>query len=396
MANVWKARIGGPLAAHADTYREWLARSGYTPISVEAHVRLMAQLSRFMAEAALDSRGLSTAAVGDFRRQRARQGYAGNETFSKLVQFLRSEGLSPTPLAESSEIDELVGRFSQHLSLRGLASSTRTSYVQCAKGFLTWHVATSGRAGDELITAEEVGKFLTGETGRLAPGTMRTLPGRLRSLIHFLVIEGRAGPDLANAVPSVRRSPERIPKTAPPESVAAMTACCDQTRAAGIRDHAILMLLSRLGLRSVELARMHLEDFNWRAGEVTIHGKNRFAEPLPLPVDVGASVAEYLARSRPKSCCRAVFLTCRAPIHELGSATISGIVHKLALRAGVPPVCAHALRHGVATQLLRKGAGLPEIAQLLRQRDLTSTSLYARVDFDSLRRVALEWPGVGR
>jgi integrase len=177
-----------------------------------------------------------------------------------------------------------------------------------------------------------------------------------------------------------------------PAVVARLLAGCDLRGTIGRRDYAILLLLVRLGLRAGEVAAMQLEDVDWRAGEVLVRGKRDRLDTLPLPVDVGEALVSYLRR-RGQSECRAVFLTFRAPIKALSRVTVCGVVRSAGVRAGLPPVGAHRLRHTAAIAMLREGASLVEIAQVLRHREIKTTATYARVDRTKLRALAMPWPG---
>jgi site-specific recombinase XerD len=169
---------------------------------------------------------------------------------------------------------------------------------------------------------------------------------------------------------------------------------CDLGTAVGRRDHAMLTLLVRLGLRAGEVAALELGDFDWRRGEVIIRGKGDRQEPLPLPVDVGEAVSSYLHDARPRVQCRRLFLRVRAPLDgELTASCVKEVVRQACRRAGLAPVGAHRLRHTAATELLRAGATLAEVGQVLRHRSLGTTAIYAKVDRTALRELARPWPG---
>jgi site-specific recombinase XerD len=172
---------------------------------------------------------------------------------------------------------------------------------------------------------------------------------------------------------------------------------CDTGTAAGRRDLAMLTLLSRLGLRAGEVASLTLDDIDWRAGEVTVTGKGRRSERLPLPADAGEAIAAYLRDGRPEPFerTRAVFLRLRAPHGGLTPTGVSQAVLAAGQRAGIQGVHAHRLRHSAATGMLRAGAGLPEIGQVLRHRRLMSTAIYAKTDIAALRTLTRPWPAGG-
>jgi integrase/recombinase XerD len=154
----------------------------------------------------------------------------------------------------------------------------------------------------------------------------------------------------------------------------------------------ILMLL-RLGLRRGEVASLKLDDIDWRAGELLVHGKGAREDRLPLPADVGEAIAGYLQRGRPRGEHREVFLRARAPFEPIVSGTVSSTVRRACRRAGIAEVGAHRLRHTVACEMVAAGVPLVEIAQVLRHHSLQSTAVYARVDVEQLRLLAAPWPG---
>jgi integrase len=171
---------------------------------------------------------------------------------------------------------------------------------------------------------------------------------------------------------------------------------CDRSTDVGVRDFAIMMLVARLGLRSIEVARLELRDVDWRAGELAVRGKARRQDRLPLPADVGEALAGYLAWGRASAGTRRLFLTCRAPRGPIRADLVSDVVERACRRAGLPRVGPHRLRHALAAELLRRGAGLAAISQVLRHQDLATTALYAKVDLAMLRQVAQPWPGTAR
>jgi integrase len=181
----------------------------------------------------------------------------------------------------------------------------------------------------------------------------------------------------------------------PQSDIEALLASCDRSTLDGARDHAMLMLLARLGLRSIEIARLQLEDLDWRAGDLLVRGKARRDDRLPIPEDVGKAVAEYLALRGPQES-RNVFLTLRAPRRAIRADLVGDVVQRHCRWAGVPHVGPHRLRHTLATEMLARGAALADISQVLRHSDLATTAIYAKVDLGRLRQVAQPWPGAAR
>ena len=185
-----------------------------------------------------------------------------------------------------------------------------------------------------------------------------------------------------------------IPKTITAARIESLIASCDSSTPTGRRDQAVLLLVARLGLRSVEVVHLDLEDLDWRAGEIVVRGKTRREDRMPLPFEVGEAISAYLVSGRPTSPSRRVFLTAKAPIVPMRPARVNDICRRACVRVGIGRVGAHRLRHTLASELLRHGSTIAEVSQVLRHRDLATTAVYAKVDLDTLRRVALPWPGV--
>jgi integrase/recombinase XerD len=177
--------------------------------------------------------------------------------------------------------------------------------------------------------------------------------------------------------------------------VEAVLASAERDSAIGLRDHAILVLLARLGLRDGELVALELEDIDWRAGEIQLKRKGGRRERLPLTVEAGAALADYLAHGRPKSQSRRVFLRHYAPVRGLSdTGAVRGILAKACRRAGCPYVSPHRLRHSLASAMLSAGVPLYDIGQVLGHRSLRATATYAKIDVGPLVALARRWPEV--
>ena len=395
-------RKGGPLAAFADGYRADLVRLGFTANSVVTHVVLMGQLSRWMAQAGVRVDELTPARIDEFlegRRAGGQRRVPTARTLVPLLACLRAAGvLGPPPAGPATQLGELLGRYERHLAeARGLAPATVAGHMGVARRFLSERVsAAGGGTGIEGLSGGVVTAFLLRECERLAAGSAKNRVTGLRSLLRFLRLEGLVAADLAAAVPPVAGWRDAgLPATPASLDVAALIAGCDRSQPAGLRDYAILLLLVRLGLRSCEVAGLELGDFDWRAGELGVRGKGGGGR-LPLPADVGGAVAAYLLDGRPRAECRAVFLTVLAPVRAIRACSVGRIVARACERTGQRPVGPHRLRHALAAEMLRQGAALPEISQVLRHRDMATTAVYAKVDLAALRGVAQPWPGAGR
>jgi site-specific recombinase XerD len=300
------------------------------------------------------------------------------------------------PPAPTERIDRLVNEFGGYLVReRGLlvGSGTVRDYQRVARLFLSGHLDPVG--GVERLTAGAVTGFVLAQCRRLAGARSRKLVvTALRQLLRFLYLDGLVAGDLTGAVPRVPGwRGTSLPKAVDPECVGRLLASCDLGSAAGRRDFAVLLMLARLGLRCGEVAAVRLGDVDWRAGEIVIRAKADRHERLPLPVDVGEALVDYLRHGRPRRDDAHLLLQAYAPYGPLRGGTVAAIVRYACHRAGIAPVGAHRLRHTVATEVLRAGAPLEEVASLLRHRRHATTVLYAKVDWARLRQLARPWPG---
>ena len=323
------------------------------------------------------------------------------QTLVPMLGWLRERHIVPalTRMAPQTPLDVLLKQYHDWLvEDRGLAAPTVRRYEAVARRFLQERRTVVGRStGVEGLSGTDVTNFRLKECSRLAVRSAQHLVNDLRSLLRFLFLEGLTPTALATAVPPVAGWRDTgLPALLAPPDVTALLDSCDRAHPTGLRDFAILTLLARLGLRAAEVANLELGSVDWRAGEMVIRGKGHRVDRLPLPVDVGEALAAYLADGRPRSTCRTLFLTSHAPQRAMHSQTVSGVVRYACVRAHLPPMGSHRLRHTLASELLRRGAALPEIGQILRHRNLTSTTIYAKVDRVTLRAVAQPWPGSGQ
>jgi site-specific recombinase XerD len=399
VSKVFPVRVLGPLASHAAGFKESLADSGYTPLSAAVQLRLMAHVSRWLGAEDLEVRDLNEERVEDFLSARRKAGYTGlrtSEAMVPLLGFLRASGMVPSRVVvpASSAVEVLHASFSQYLlSERGLAASTAAAYVARIDRFL----AGCAPDGDlARLSAADVTRSVLEETVTRKEGSVQFFVVAVRTFLKFCSLEGLIEVDLSAAAPSITgRRQQVLPQGIKPEDASALLLSCDRSQTIGKRDHAVLLLLLRLGLRAIEVARLRLDDIDWRAGQMVIRGKGERQESLPLPAEVGESVAGYLQNGRPGSVNREVFLTVCAPLMELKRGSVSLIVRRACVRAGITPMGAHRLRHALACEMVAAGASLPEIGQVLRHRHLSSTTIYAKTDILQLRGLALQWPSGG-
>lgn len=403
MTNPHAAGITGPLEIHGPGFAAELSRQGYTANSQRLLLQLVAHLSRWMGEQGIDAAGLEPAAVERFVAARRNAGYSNHRStkaLEPLLDYLRGLGATPSapaPVA-SGPIPELLARFRRYLATeRGLAEATIAGYLHAVEPFLTDRETAEG-LGLRRLKASDLITFASVRCPQQGRGSAKMTVTALRSLVGFLHLEGEIDRPLAAAVPSAASwRGASLPKRLEPTEVEALLASCDQATANGLRDLAIITTLVRLGLRRGEVAGLELGDIDWRGGEIVIRGKGGSIERLPLPADVGELIAAYLSDGRSaEGGERSVFVRVRAPHRGLSPGAVTQVVVAAARRSGLGQIHAHRLRHTAASELLRAGASLPEVGQLLRHRSIRTTAIYAKVDRNSLREIVRPWPEAGR
>lgn len=324
----------------------------------------------------------------EHRRAAGRVQVRTTRSMLSLLDHLRELGVVPPTVA--APVDPLVFEYRVWMvDDRGFAPSTVLRYERLAVRFLE---RVGGRPLGS-VTGRDVSAFLLAETARVSVGSAKGRVAEMRSLLRFLFLTGRTEHALAGSVPPVAGWHDTgVPRGVKAPDVARLLAACDPATLTGSRDLAVLTMVARLGLRSVEVARLELDDIDWRAGEFTVRGKARRVDRLPLVADVGETLAGWLQR-RPVIESRRVFVTTKAPIQDIRPALVSETLRRVCVRCGVEVIGAHRLRHALATEMLARGASLVEVGQVLRHRDLATTAVYAKVDIDNLRRLAQPWPG---
>lgn len=395
-----RVHVSSPLEPFEAGFAAELTRQGYTQNSTDHQMRLMRHLSRWMAGVGLDSHGLSQAELERFFEARRAAGYTDYLTAKAarpLLTYLRRLGVAPAPPVPTpnGQVDVLLDRYRLYLTVeRGLVPETAQHYIRVVRPFLHSRLLPDG-LDIKHMNAGDVTAFVVARCPKLTHSPARMTVTALRSLLNFLHIEGEIGQSLVGAVPSVASwRLAGLPKGLKPGQVRSLLASCNRDTTNGRRDFAILTMLVRLGLRAGEVASLGLDDIDWRAGEIVVLGKRRRVERLPLPADVGEAVAAYLLTGRPSTADgRTVFVRVKAPHRALSSCGVTEVVAAAAHRAGLGKIYAHRLRHTAANEMLRAGAPLSEIGQLLRHRRAQTTAIYAKVDREALRTIARPWPG---
>jgi integrase/recombinase XerD len=390
------ATLTSPLAQYESALRAELARNGYAESSVTMTVRKMRRLSRWMGERGVNASGLTPAVVEQYvaeRRRSCRSAVIAQQGIGTVLRFLCGQGIGPDP-AQPTPVEILVAAYRDWLHTeRGLSSATLHTYGSYARKFLTQLPEPIEESLTRLDAAAVI-TFVLGQATTTSAVAAKEQVAPLRSLLRFLHVQGLIQAPLAAAVPRVAAwRLSTLPRVLPSAQVQALLGAHDLATPSGLRDHAVLVALTRLGLRGAEIAALRLADVDWHAGEIIVRGKDSHIDRLPLPDEVGKSLANYLTGARPPCPCATLFVTARAPYQPLTPHVVRAIMVQACRLAGLPRLGAHRLRHTLASDLLRAGSSLAEVGQILRHRDQRSTAIYAKVDQESLRMLARPWPG---
>jgi len=392
----------GPLGEHIGLYVERLRQAGYSLESSHRFLSVLRDFGFWLGATGAILADVDDALVGRYLAERSRhrppQKADGRALERLLAVFREAKVIAPRPAPARDPREDLLKAYHLYLTRqRGLAPASIASHLWFLRPFLEATRITT--ASDVArLSGRDVALYVERRAGHRGATTARIMCSRLRVFLRYLHAEGLVAADLATAIPSIRRAAEpRLPGFMSQGEVQRVLDGCDQGATTGRRDYAILMLLARLGLRASEVAALSLDDFDWRAGQFTVRGKGRKTATMPLPPDVGAAIAGYLKQGRPRSESRRLFLLAVAPHGGFkGASGVQTVARSAIRRAGVTGLArrgSHAFRHSLATGLLRSGATLTEIGQLLRHEQHDTTRIYAKVDLGSLRALSRAWPG---
>ena len=393
----------GPLGTHLPAYAALLHRRGYKGEAGWQKIRQLCEFSRWLERKKIRVEMIDEQLVGRFLVARARkdaQPRGERATFKLMLQYLRQARVIPVgpPAAESNPAEATIHDYRQYLIFeRSLGLATVSGYAFIVRRFLSGRFP-GGKFEPNKLKAADIIRFVQQATTRMGRRACQHTTTALRSFLRFLLMKGHLEINLASAVPKVAgwRLSE-LPRYLEPAQVEKILKVCDRRTGVGKRNYAILLLLARLGLRAGEVVKLTLDDINWSAGEVCIRGKGSRIDRLPLLQDVGAAIADYLQRARPRCSSRRVFVYARAPYEGFASPPngISCLVRRALKRAKLNPPHkgAHILRHSLATRMLNNGASLSQIGRVLRHKNIQTTEIYAKVDLIALRKLAQPWPG---
>jgi integrase/recombinase XerD len=398
----WRDRVcAGPNGSLMEGLAVDFHRRGYTRSGARKMLGYLGRLSRFaegqgvnemaQIDEVLVERFLRTV-HGKYVRREIR-GLAG-----RLRQYVPGHEFPRYSVSESqfgaSDLELLEGYDTHLADVRGLSAATRAGHRRGAECWLKWLNERGGIAAAGKIRPAQVLDFATELLGQHSSGAWKgSVCGRARSFLRYLRWADLTTVDLAGAIPRVYHPRlASVPRHLPWDQVQKLIASVDDSDPSGMRDKALLLIISSLGLRSRELCELHLADIDWRAGCLRLRRtKTRRERVLPLPGQVGRSLSRYLLHGRPKIQSPHVFLRLKAPQGALESGAIMRIVAKHLARANIvaPNQGAHMLRHSLATRLVNSRVPMKTIADVLGHVDLDTTAAYTKVDIANLSAVAL-------
>jgi site-specific recombinase XerD len=392
----------GPLGTHMDSFAQTLMMQGYKRNTAKQKIRIVADLSRWLDQQRLSVKDLDEITLNEYLMYKGRRGSIFKiepPTLRALLEHLRETGV----VADSVRVDDDSNRsriesgFAEYLAQeRGLKQVTIDNYLSIAGRFLSDQFGT-GPIVLNGLHPNDIVRFILQNTETVSAKRAQLIVISLRSFFRFLYQRGETANDLSPSALTVANwRLSELPKFLEPEQVECLLQSCNQDTLIGQRDYVILLLLARLGLRAGDVVHMTLDDIDWEVGELIVRGKSHRQERLPLPQDVGEALVRYLSHGRPRCSSRRVFIRIKAPHKGFSSSVaICNIVRRALVRAKLNPAFkgSHLLRHSLATQMLRGGASLAEIGEILRHQRLNTTQIYAKVDLAALRALAQPWPG---
>lgn len=387
--------LSGPLMLHAEGFQVELEGRGFAPTSVQFRLRQLKVVDRWLREQRLTVSDLDAACVDRLVTARRAKGlvtFVSAANFALLLGYLR--GIGAVPAERRDAIGQLLDRYRGYLiAERALAPGTIKTSVHVADRFC--RDLQARHCTLENISAAEVSAYMVAVCTRCSTGWSKTTVARLASFLRFLHVTGITAESLAEALPKIAGHHRKLPCEFGGDDIRRLLSGCNLGRDVGLRDYAIVMLLWRLGIRADEVARLSVDDIDWHRGEITIRGKGNRHERLPLPTDAGEAMVAYLChgRHRVPQGCRALFVAVRAPEGPMTSQGVSDVVVRLSRRVGMAVMGPHRLRHGAATAMVGGGASWPEVAQVLRHRNMAVTVSYASVEPALTSELARTWPG---
>lgn len=383
---------------HLEAFLAFLAQAGYAENTRRGKARRIAPFIQWTHSSGIRLYEVDDldACIDAFLAGPSRRLYKHRCALQAFVAYLREAKVLPSRSMELSAAAALCQRYLEHLHRQqGLSDHSIAAYAVSVRGFIDAMRLPEEAAG---LDALAIRRYLLTVSQQHAVATVKVYAAGLRSFLRFCLLKGLISRDLSTALPCIGRcQPKPMPPILTDEDIERVLATVDRSSLRGCREFAVLQLLARLGLRASEVLALRLEDLHWEQGEILVRGKGAQLDRLPLLQDVGDAIVQYLRVARGRSDSRHLFLSRKAPRIALQDpSTVSAIAHRALERAGLLPsgrVGAHIFRYSLATRMLRHGACLSEIAEVLRHRCIATTQGYANVDLERLRDVAQAWPG---
>jgi len=392
----------GPAGPYLDDFIHWLEERGFTTRTVRRCLFGATQFAAWAEAAGIAVQRLDATSLDAFRESLAQHGqlrYAsGNLTARCLgaqyfLSFLTTQGIVPFAAAAASGATPpvLLVAFRHWMEVhRGVTTQTLRHYSPIILDVLT----TLGEQ-PEQYTAKGLRAFVLACANRHGKGKAKHVVTVTRMFVRFLIATGRCTPGLDEAIPTIALwRLATLPQYLPTDDIAHIISACDPSTPLGARDRAILLLMAHLGLRGSDVAGLRLHDLHWHDGTLVVSGKSRRETRLPLPQEVGEALWHYLECARPPITTDRVFITVIAPWVPISPQVIRQTAARAIQRAGIraPTVGARLFRHSAATAMLRQGASLQTIGDIVRHTSIETTAHYAKVDVDLLQHVARPWP----
>jgi site-specific recombinase XerD len=391
-------RLPEPLVVQLRRFTTSLIEQGYVDQTVRSKLQLLTNLGLWLKRSRLAVTNLDEPLVEAFLKREHRERRGDLRTLQQFLDHLRKQNVVPARNlpCDRSALTHILNRYEIHLRTeRGLVAHTILEYQSFIRKFLLQRFQKRPLLL-KAVRASNISDFVLQHTRSMGTRRAQLMTTAFRSFFRFLFQKGELQVNLAASVPTVANwRLSTVPKYLTPKEVERLLQACNRRTAVSRRDYAILLLLARLGLRAGEVVALQLEDINWRAGEILVRGKGLLHDRMPLPPDVGRALTSYLRQDRPRCLTRRVFVCRKAPLRGFaGPSTLTTIVRRALDRANLHPEFkgAHLLRHSLATSMLRSGATMGEIGEVLRHRARNTTEIYAKVDFDGLRSLAHPWP----
>ena len=398
----------GPLKELLEGFCHWLQSRGFTRGAIRKHLSNVSDFNEHLGGSTASPKARVTAKeVEDFlkapcSRRRNRGSMKASlcrvrYSINRFTDYLRENGLFDSPV-QSLVYEPILDAYLEWMRLyQHAADGTLKVRAHSITQFLQWLCTQATEQGLEKLSPERVEAFFLSYAKGMGRSARRSMQSALRTFLRFCLHKGYVSQALEMAVPTLRTYKlSTVPRGLSEEQMQQVLQSVDRCTDAGKRDYAILQLLYSYGVRGGQVRALQLEDINWVENQILFRAlKNGKDTLLPLTLEAGQGLLDYLQKARPRLCAPQVFLTSRAPYHPLPySSSLSAIVDRHIQAAGVdvPSKGAHAFRHGFATRMIRQGHALKSVADVLGHRHLGTTFIYTKVDFNALKQVALDWP----